>query len=132
MMIDHLRVLKVLCDTDTLFHNIKDEKSEKERQALTKLLEMRASGRLLMFRCRVNLLEVTNTKKHEQRNKLEADYMALDPVAKEESVSGFHYVPGPGGSFTSNPVSDLDWAVFQECRTRCLSEKRCASHPACY
>ena len=52
----------VLCDTDTLFHNIRDEKSENERQALKKLLEMRASGQLVLRRSQVNRVEVANTK----------------------------------------------------------------------
>jgi hypothetical protein len=113
----------VLCDTDTLFHNIRDGKSENQRQALKKLLEMRASGHLVLRRSQVNRVEVANTKNEEQRDKLEADYMALDPVAKEQNVSGFQCIPSPTGSFISNPVSDLDSAAYKECRERGLKER---------
>jgi hypothetical protein len=129
-------VIKVLCDTDTLFHNIDgtDEKSTRELQALRRLFEMRTSGRLRMYRSQVNRVELANFdidkkgpekrgEREEKRDKLEADYMALDPVAKEENVSGFQYIPSPTGSFTSNPVSDLDSADYKECRARGLCER---------
>jgi hypothetical protein len=117
--------VKVLCDTDTLIHNIRHEheKTEKERAALKKLLEMRAAGRLQMFRSQVNLVEVTNTKNDNQRDKLLADYMALDPVSKEENISGQQCIPGPTGSFISNPVSDLDSPVYKACRSQGLKER---------
>jgi hypothetical protein len=49
--------------------------------------------------------------------------MALDPVAKEENVSSFQYIPGPTGSFTSNPFSDLDSTDYKECRAQGLAER---------
>jgi hypothetical protein len=116
-------ILKVLCDTDALFPNIRDEKSEGQRQALKKLLEMRAAGHLVLLRSEVNRVEISNTKNKEQRDKLEAAYMALDPVHKEENVSNFSLIPGPTGSFILNPASDLDPAAYQDCRARGLSDR---------
>jgi hypothetical protein len=103
----------VLCDTDTLFHNIRDEKSEGERHALKKLLAIRAYGHVVLLRSQVNRVEVANTKNKEQREKLEMDYMALDPVTKEENISNFHLRPDRTGSFILNPKSDLDPVAYR-------------------
>jgi hypothetical protein len=118
-------IRKVLCDTDTLLANIRhtDEKSHGERQALEKLLEMRASGRVVLLFSRVSSLEVANTEKEEQRDKLDADRMDLEPVVKEENVSGFQCMPGPTGSWISNPVSDLDQLAYQDCKRQGLGER---------
>lgn len=76
----------VLCDTDTLLHNIRGPKSEDDRLALEQLLEMRTAGGIVLLRSEVNRAEVANTKNEEMRAKLEADYEALQPVAKEENI----------------------------------------------
>lgn len=113
--------MKIYCDTDTLFSNVREAPTE--RAALERLLVDHRAGKIVMCCSQVNRLEVANTKEQETRDKLEADYMALDPVAKEESVSGFQIIPGPTGSFTSDPVSDLNSPVYKECRTRGLRER---------
>jgi hypothetical protein len=117
------KVLKVLCDTNTLFHNIRGEKRDDERRALSALLQMQANDHLVLLRSQVQRAEVANTENKEQRDKLEADYMALAPVAKEENVSGFNYVPGPTGSFTSNPTSDLDSLAYRDCKRHGIDDR---------
>jgi hypothetical protein len=109
-----------LCDTNTLLHNISDQH---EREALTKLLEIRAARGLVLFRSQVNRVELANTKDQETRDNLEADYMGLDPVPIEESISGFQLIPDHTGSFIRNPVSDLDSPAYRECRAHGVKEK---------
>jgi hypothetical protein len=67
----------VYCDTNTLFSNIKEESTE--TAALERPLADHHAGRIVMYRSQVNRVEVANTKEPETRDKLEADYMALDP-----------------------------------------------------
>jgi hypothetical protein len=76
-----------------------------------------------LFRCEVNRVEVANTKKKETRDDLEADLLTLEAVGKEENVSGFSCIPGSTGSFISNPVSDLNLILYNECVARGLQHR---------
>jgi hypothetical protein len=116
-------IQKVLCDTSSLFPNVKGEKLNAERHSLKQLLKMRETDHVILLRSQVNRVEVANTKKKERRDELYAAFLALDPVTKEENVSGFQCIPGSTGSWISNPVSDLDSAAYKDCRMRGIGER---------
>jgi predicted nucleic acid-binding protein len=117
-------MLKVLCDTDTLFHNIErhkeHKKSRQELEALRSLWTLRESGKIFLFRSRVVRAELEGASKN--RDRLQADYESLDPIPKDENVVGFqHLTDHLGGTVSSYPlVSDiLDEPIYKE-----LTEQR--------
>jgi hypothetical protein len=66
--------MKIYCDTDTLFSNIKrhenQAKEKGELEALKKLLACHRAGKIVMFGSLLNLRELEETKKLTQREKL--------------------------------------------------------------
>ena len=106
-------VVKIYCDTDTLFHNVKrqeqESKTRKELVAIKQMLDCWRRGRILMFRSLVNLREIEKTKNAEQLAKLMADYEQLPQIPKDERFYGTErIVTDPHGGFIDNPlVSDV-------------------------
>jgi hypothetical protein len=101
---------RIYCDTDTLLSKVRqtDEKSKRELSALRKLLNGRQSGNYQMVRSGVSLRELSATGLDALRQALLADYAALDPIANDEKVLGFHTQYDRLGGFVSNPiVSDV-------------------------
>jgi hypothetical protein len=119
--------VKILCDTDTLFHNIDgdDKKSLQEREALEELLRLRESRKILMFRSRVNRAELEATKNPIKKDKLRADYEALDQIPIDENPIGSFNITDHIGGCISNPiVSDiLDENLYGEIIRDCLGKK---------
>ena len=119
--------MKILCDTDTLFHNIDgdDKKSLQEREALEELLRLRESRKIFMFRSRVVRAELEATKNPIKKDKLQADYEALDQIPKDENPIGSFNMTDRRGTCISNPiVSDiLDENLYKEIIRDCLGEK---------
>ena len=119
-----MSAVKVLCDTDTLLNNIQHASADRERKALEDLLAMHALGDIELFRSEVNRVEVANTKNADQRARLEADFLALHPVVKEEGLMGAQYTPNPRTwSFSSNPTSDLDSAGYRDCQGKGIKHR---------
>lgn len=124
-----MKILKIYCDTATLFHNVKRHenktKSARELAALEELLKLRESGKCLMFRSRVVWTELERTNATEQRIKLQADYEALDQIPQDELPLGSFNITDHMGGCISNPiVSDyLDEALYRELLQRGLSDK---------
>jgi hypothetical protein len=103
-------VKMIYCDTNTLFHNIQghDSNTQKELDALQKLLVWRQDGSISMFRSHINLREITATPDLEQREKLIADYETLDTIPNDEKLLGFHTITDPYGGFATTPlISDV-------------------------
>lgn len=115
--------LKIYCDTDTLPHNIRDEKSQAELAALRKL------AGYPKFRSGVVFREVMNTIDKGRRGNLLHDYNALEPIPKDERVHGFHTQPDQHGGFVSYPlVSDVQNEVLCEELVRRGLKQRDAEH----
>jgi hypothetical protein len=117
----------IYCDTSTLLNNIKrhdEPKTQKELRALEQLLALRRAGKIHMVRSRVALRELERTCKTEQRMKLRADYEALDQIARDENVHGFHSQFDQRGGGTYPLVSDVqDERLWAKLVTHGLSER---------
>ncbi|SRR5579885_697599 len=104
---------QIYCDTDTLWNNIErhvhnDEKSARELSALQRLISDHKAGRCKLVRSRVALRELDRTKNQEHKNKLRADYEALEQIPRDERLCEFHTNYDQFGGFITNPiVSDL-------------------------
>lgn len=118
--------LKIYCDTNTLPGNIRhaDQKSQDELAAMKQLDE-----KYLLFRSRVVLREVTNTRDETQREYLIVDYESREAVPRDEKVHGIHTQTDQYGGFVGQPlVSDVqDEAICHELIDRGL-ERRDAQH----
>jgi hypothetical protein len=106
------RTWKILCDTDTLFHNIDrhrdEQKASQELTALGTLLALREKSALIMYRSRPMRAEVARTNNEAQRTKLENDYSSLDQPPRDEALLGFSYLTDHTGTFIANPMlSDI-------------------------
>jgi len=105
--------MKIYCDTDTLFHNVKRQETEpktgKELLALEKLLKCWRDGKILMFKSLVNLREIERTKNAQQLAKLRSDYNELPQIPNDEKFYGTdRLVTFPYGGLIENPlVSDV-------------------------
>lgn len=102
--------MRIYCDTNTLFHNIRgtDRNVLNELDALRKLLDLRALGKILMFRSRVALGEVTSTANLALREELKADFEKLDQLPNDEKLLGFNTVTDQYGGVCRSPlVSDV-------------------------
>ena len=99
--------MRIYCDTSTLFHNMKGEDVASELRALERLLEYRRHGKLLMYRSRVVLSEIVATTDLELRERLIADYDALDQIPHDERVVGFHNQWDKFGGMSYPLVSDI-------------------------
>jgi hypothetical protein len=105
--------VKIYCDTDTLFHNVKRQEQEsktgKELVAIKQLLDCWRRGKILMFRSLVNLREIEKTKNTEQFANLRADYDQLPQIPNDERFYGTErIITDPHGGFIENPlVSDV-------------------------
>ena len=106
-------VVKIYCDTNTLFHNVArhptDLKTQIELRALEQLLACYRRGKISMFRSRVNLREIEKTPDVEQLANLRADYEALQQIPKDERFYGTEkLITDPRGGYIENPlVSDV-------------------------
>jgi len=119
--------MRVYCDTDTLFSNIKRHESQpsvkKELEALKKLLVYHSGKKIVMFRSLGNLRELEKTKNLRQLKKLCSDYESLPPLPKDERHYGSDtLITEPYGGCISNPlVSDVqDEAICAELENRGL------------
>src|SRR5437899_1708910 len=86
-------VLKSYCDTDTLLNNIKRHEDEPKAQEELAALELLLAGRgdgYSMYRSHVALAELEKTADQQHREKLRADYEALDRIPNDEKLIGFH------------------------------------------
>jgi hypothetical protein len=126
--------MKISCDTDTIVSNIKRHenrvKEKRELEALEKLLACHRAGKIVMFGSLLNLRELEETKVFTQRDKLRADFAALPPLPKDESVHGSErLITDPHGGFICNPiVSDVqDEGLCAELKKRGLT-RRDADH----
>ena len=79
-------------------------------------------GTIVMYRSLVNLREVTRTPNPDKRQKLIADYKALQTIPNDERLRGFHTQTDQYGGCISYPlVSDVqDEAIFRELENRGL------------
>jgi predicted nucleic acid-binding protein len=109
--------LKIYCDTNTLPHNIRDQKSQGELAAIMQLAE-----EYPMFRSLVVYREVMNTPEGTQQNNLILEYNALEPIPKDEKVLGFHTQSDQyGGCITQPLISDVqDEKICKELKRRGL------------
>jgi len=121
--------MKIYCDTDTLFHNVKrqeeEPKTKNELLALQKLLDCWRAGTILMFRSLVNLREIERTKSSEQLGKLRSDYDELPAIPKDERFYGTdEMITDPYGGRIRNPlVADVqDEDLFEKLVQRKLSK----------
>ena|ERR1017187_5031513 len=105
--------MRVYCDTDTLSHNIERHADQPEVRAeldsLRFLLKQHADGHVVMYRSRVNLRELEQTRNATQLRLLSADYEALEPVPLDERHYGnTEEMSDLLGSVVSSPlVSDV-------------------------
>jgi hypothetical protein len=100
----------IYCDTNTLWNNIKrhdEPKTQRELDALQRLLDLRRASKIQMVRSRVALRELERTNQSEQMIRLRADYEALDPVPMDEKVHGFHSQFDERGGGAYPVVSDV-------------------------
>jgi hypothetical protein len=124
---------KVYCDTDTLFYNISRHKEEPNAQrelvALEQLLQRRQACTLTMFRSRVDLRELEDTKDLVQRGKLLLDYGSLEQIPNDEKhYASYEQTDQYGGSIANPLVSDVqDESLCRELLQRGL-ERRDAEH----
>ena len=124
-----MKILKIYCDTNALFHNIKrheyEPKTHRELVALEKLLELRKSEKCLMYRSRVVRAKLKETPCPEQWRKLQADYEALDQIPQDERPTASYNMPdGMGGGVSGVVTSDyLDEPLYTELQQQGLSEK---------
>jgi hypothetical protein len=106
-------LVKIYCDTDTLFHNVKrqeqEAKTRKELVAINQLLDCWRRGKILMFGSLANLREIERTKNAEHLANLRADYDQLRQTPKDERFLGTdEIITDPHGGFIENPlVSDV-------------------------
>ena len=104
-------IMKIYCDTNTLFSNIKN--LPVEIAALERLLEDYRAGKNIMLRSRVDLREVMKTPCTILRQKLIEDYECLQPVPNDEKLHGFNKVTDYlGGCFTYPLISDVQDEVI--------------------
>jgi hypothetical protein len=106
------RSMKVYCDTNALFHNISRHKEEpnaqRELDALEQLLQRRQAGTPTMFRSRVDLRELEETKDQSQREKLRLDYESLEQIPNDEKHYASNVQTDQHGGTIANPlVSDV-------------------------
>jgi hypothetical protein len=121
-------VLKIVCDTNALSHSIdpnsSDASEQASRHALEKLYGKHESGEICIFHSGVLRVEAENTPELSLRDKLRADWEKLPRVPNDENVSGFGLIPNLEGSFTLNPVSDMDNdPIYNKLLSRRLSNK---------
>ena len=126
--------MRIYCDTDTLSHNVERHANQPEVRAeldaLRLLLKQHADGRVVMYRSRVNLRELEQTRNADQLRLLAADYEALEPVPLGERHYGnSEEMVDPFGSVVSSPlVSDVqDEKILAELQGYGLS-RRDAEH----
>ncbi len=116
--------LKIYCDTNTLPHNIRDQKSQGELAAIKQLAE-----KYPMFSSLVALREVMNTPEGLQQNNLIVDYNALEPIPRDEKVLGFHMQSDQYGGCVTNPlISDVQDETLRKELTRRGLELKDAEH----
>ncbi len=119
--------MKIYCDTDTLFSNIK--KAPTESAALERLLADHYARKIVMYRSRVNLREVMATPCATQQQKLIADYEGLQAIPFDEKIVGFNAQTDQLGGFVGySLISDVqDEAICRELEQRGL-QRRDAQH----
>jgi hypothetical protein len=115
--------MKIYCDTDTLFSNIKEVPTESA--ALERLLADHYADKIVMYRSRVNLREVMATPSIIQQERLIADYEGLQPIPHDEKVVGFNAQTDQLGGFVGFPlVSDVqDELICSELEQRGLKPR---------
>jgi hypothetical protein len=125
--------MRVYCDTDTLFSNIKVHEDQptvkRELETLEELFVYHRANKIVMFRSLVNRRELEETKNLTQLEKLRSDYESLPPLPKDERPYGAEFlITDPNGGCISNPlVSDVqDEQTCAELKSRL--ESRDAEH----
>jgi hypothetical protein len=115
--------MKIYCDTDTLFSNIK--KSPIETAALSRLLADHYAGKIVMYRSRVNLREIMATRCVTQQQKLIADYEGLQAIPYDDKIVGFNAQTDQLGGFVGYTlISDVqDEAIWKELEQRGLQHR---------
>jgi hypothetical protein len=108
--------LKIYCDTSTLAPNIRDSKSQPELTALQQLRLLRKQGKCVLLRSHIVRGELERTKNATLRERLKADFDALEGILNDEKLIGFNTVYDQYGGFTTNPlIEDIqDATIFNE------------------
>jgi hypothetical protein len=121
--------VKIYCDTDTLFSNIKrhehQAKEQVELDALEKLFAFHRAGKVVLLRSLGNLRELEKTEDVPQRQRLRADYENLPALPKDERFYGVEsLITDPYYGNVYNPlVSDVqDEAMLLELKNRGLKQ----------
>jgi hypothetical protein len=121
-----VELLKIYCDTNALFNNMRhtDPKTWRQRIALRSLLKWRKFGKYLMFRSRVVRYEYEKNGQTEHRSKLQADYEALDQIPQDERPTVSFNITDRMGCVSNVVTSDyLNEDLYKELQRRGLDEK---------